>query len=61
MIAAGRDPVLPPELTEGMERWVPDLRVEVIEESGHWTQQEQPERVNALLLDFLVDPAGTAR
>jgi pimeloyl-ACP methyl ester carboxylesterase len=42
-------------LTEGLERWVPDLTVRLLE-CGHWTQQEAPEEVNRLLLDFL--PAG---
>ncbi len=53
VIAADSDPVLPLALTDGMERWIPDLRVEVVEDCGHWTQQEQPQRVNELLGDFL--------
>lgn len=53
MITVDRDPVLPPQLAEGMERWIPDLRREHITRCGHWTQQEQPELVNELLIDFL--------
>lgn len=53
MITADRDPILPPSLTDGMERWVPDLTVVGVEHSGHWTQQEQPDHVNAVLIDFL--------
>ncbi|MCL1598396.1 MAG: alpha/beta hydrolase [Actinomycetia bacterium] len=53
MIAADNDPVLPLSLTDGMERWIPDLDVVVIEDSGHWTQQEQPEAVNVALIDWL--------
>ena len=53
MITADRDPILPPSLAEGMERWVPDLTVVGIEHSGHWTQQEQPDHVNTALIDFL--------
>lgn len=56
MIAADGDLVLPASLTVGMERWVTDLRVEVVSGSGHWTQQEKPETVNQLLLDFLEGP-----
>ncbi|MFQ5966230.1 MAG: alpha/beta fold hydrolase [Acidimicrobiia bacterium] len=52
VIAADSDPILPVTLTEGMDRWVKDLRVEVVEYCGHWTQQEQPERVNELLVEF---------
>lgn len=58
MIAADADPVLPVSLTEGMERWVPDLRVEVLTNSGHWSQQEQPKTVNRLLVEFLADLPG---
>jgi pimeloyl-ACP methyl ester carboxylesterase len=53
MIAADRDPVLPVSLTVGMDRWISDLTTVVIEGSGHWTQQEQPEAVNAVLIDWL--------
>ncbi len=58
MVAADADPVLPVGLTDGMERWVPDLRVEVVEDCGHWTQQERPVHVNQLLVDFLRDLSG---
>jgi pimeloyl-ACP methyl ester carboxylesterase len=53
MIAADGDPVLPVSLTVGMDRWISDLTTVVIEGSGHWTQQEQPEAVNAVLIDWL--------
>lgn len=48
-----RDPALGVELTEGLEPWVPRLRVERIPEAGHWVQHEAPERVNTMLVDFL--------
>lgn len=53
MVTTDGDPVLPAALAEGMERWVPNLRVDHIEDCGHWTQQEQPELVSELLIDFL--------
>ena len=53
MITAECDPFLPPALAEGMERYVPDLQRVMIEGSGHWTQQERPEAVNRILLDWL--------
>lgn len=55
VVMTDRDPILGPELADGMERWVPHLRRELVERCGHWTQQEQPEEVNRLLLDFLAD------
>ncbi|MEA2024995.1 MAG: alpha/beta hydrolase [Actinomycetota bacterium] len=59
MITADRDPILPPSLAEGMERWIADLTVVGIEHSGHWTQQEQPDRVNTALIEFLRQEAAT--
>ncbi len=46
------DPALGRELTEGLERWVPDLTVHILP-CGHWTQQEAPDEVNHLMLEFL--------
>jgi pimeloyl-ACP methyl ester carboxylesterase len=54
MITAELDPVLRPEMAEGMSMWVPNLRDTVlIKGSGHWTQQEKPEEVNQPLIGFL--------
>lgn len=50
------DVALGRELTEGLERWVPDLTVQYLE-CGHWAQQEAPEEVNRALLAFL-GPSG---
>lgn len=59
MVAAEKDPVLRPELTAGMEERVPNLRQELIPDCGHWTQQEKPEELNRLLVDFLGDLGKT--
>jgi pimeloyl-ACP methyl ester carboxylesterase len=49
-----RDPVRRFMPAEAMRGWVTDLREEiVVPGAGHWVQQEQPEAVNASLLDFL--------
>jgi epoxide hydrolase A/B len=56
MITAELDVVLRPEMAEGMQAWVPNLRKTVlIKGSGHWTQQEKPAEVNAAMLEFLAD------
>ena len=56
MISAELDPVLRPEMAAGMAAWVPHLRAtHVVKDCGHWTQQEKPEEVNRLLIDFLAD------
>ena len=42
------------ELVTGMEAFFPrGLRVEVVPGAGHFLHQEDPERVNGLVVDFL--------
>jgi pimeloyl-ACP methyl ester carboxylesterase len=53
-IAGELDPVVMMASPEAMQEWVPDLRGTVMLPGvGHWTQQEQPDEVNAALVDFL--------
>ena len=53
MITAENDMILRPEAAEPMREWIDDLRIEHIKRCAHWTQQEKPDEVNALLLDYL--------
>ena len=53
MVTAGKDPVLTPALAAGMEERVPNLSRGHIEECAHWTQQERPEELNGILIDWL--------
>ncbi len=41
------------ELTHGLEQWVPNIQIKRIPDSGHWVQQEKPDAVNTLMLEFL--------
>src|SRR5499427_250003 len=52
MIMAENDHVLPPSAADGMEKLVPDLEKYLVRDSGHWTQQEQPEEVSAKLIEW---------
>ena len=58
MISAANDGVLTPAMAEGMEARVPDLEKIVIENCGHWTQQEHPQETTAAMLAYLrrLDP-----
>ncbi|MEO8287618.1 MAG: alpha/beta fold hydrolase [Chloroflexota bacterium] len=47
-----KDFALSSRLTEGLERWVPDLRINRIEECGHWVPEEKPRLVADKLLEF---------
>jgi pimeloyl-ACP methyl ester carboxylesterase len=42
-------------MTYGLERWVPDIQVKRIPDSGHWVQQEKPDLVNQYMQEFLSD------
>ena len=53
MISAADDPVLTPAMTLGMEDRVPDLERVVIEQCGHWTQQERPHETSHAMLAYL--------
>jgi pimeloyl-ACP methyl ester carboxylesterase len=53
LIWGEQDIALGIELTTGLERWVNDIQIKRIPDSGHWVQQEQPEEVNQSMLDFL--------
>jgi len=46
-------------MTEDFSDWVPNLRLERIPEAGHFVQTDAPEKVNALLIDFLKTADGS--
>ena len=48
-----QDRYLGKELARPDSRWVPNVRVERFPDASHWVHMDRPERVNALLLDFL--------
>jgi epoxide hydrolase 4 len=54
-----QDISLTKELTYGMEDlFAREFEIKYVPDSGHWVQQEKPELVNRLLLDFLAGPAA---
>lgn len=53
MITAELDAVLSPAMAEGMPGMIGDLEMHMVTGSGHWTQQEKPEEVSRLILDWL--------
>lgn len=52
-IGAVDDVIVSLQHIEAMRPRVRDLEVQMIDDCGHWTQQEQPQRVNELMLDWL--------
>jgi pimeloyl-ACP methyl ester carboxylesterase len=59
MVTAQWDWALRPEFAAGMPALCPDLEMKNIERCGHWTQQEKPEELNAILADWLVRRFGS--
>jgi pimeloyl-ACP methyl ester carboxylesterase len=53
MIMAERDVVLSPAMADGMEEVISDLEKVLVTGSGHWTQQEKPDEVNRIVLDWM--------
>jgi len=52
-IGARDDVIIAPHHIEAMKPHVPDLETHMLDDCGHWTQQEKPDEVNSLLLDWL--------
>jgi pimeloyl-ACP methyl ester carboxylesterase len=53
MICGERDPALPPALAADMPERCRDLEMHTIAACGHWTQQEKPDELNSLLIQWL--------
>ncbi len=53
MITAELDAALPPRLADAMPAHVADLELHELKGVGHWSQQERPEEVSRLMLDWL--------
>lgn len=53
MVMAENDIVLRPSMADGMETFVPDLEKHLIKNCGHWTQAEQPEELNRVIISWL--------
>jgi epoxide hydrolase 4 len=51
-----RDPALVPQLVEGIESLAPRATVHRMPALSHWIQNEAPDEVNRLLVDFLRRP-----
>jgi pimeloyl-ACP methyl ester carboxylesterase len=52
-IGAENDVILPPSSANGMEDFITDLEKYTVMDSGHWTQQEKPDEVNRVIIEWL--------
>lgn len=60
IIVGADDHPRPPHEARQMAELIPNARLEIIEEAGHISNLEQPERVSALLRSFLQESLSTA-
>jgi pimeloyl-ACP methyl ester carboxylesterase len=54
LIWGERDRYLGLRNTEGLEPWVPNLRLARLPNASHWIQNDAPEEVNRLMVEFLL-------
>lgn len=59
-IGAEDDVILPPSMAEATRALLSDFEMHVIQNCGHWTQQEKPEELNTLLIGWLTKRFGSA-
>ena len=52
-VGATDDAIISPKQIDAMRPCVEDLEIKMIDDCGHWTQQEQPERLNDIMLEWL--------
>ncbi len=53
MIWGEEDAAIDIRCTNGTEKWVPDLELHRLPGVSHWVQQEAPEKINAILREWL--------
>ncbi|WP_321323399.1 alpha/beta hydrolase [uncultured Parasphingorhabdus sp.] len=53
MVWGEEDAAIDIRCTDGTEEWVPDLKLQRLPAVSHWVQQEAPEKVNAILREWL--------
>jgi len=58
MITAEWDPAMPPYIAAGTPELCSNLEMHMIAGCGNWTQQEKPEELSALMLDWLLRRFG---
>jgi len=61
MVTAEWDPVLRAEMAEPMRGYCDDVEIHAIAECGHWTPQEKPAELNAIMIDWLRRRFGAGR
>jgi len=59
-VQAMKDEALPPAMSEGMEKWIPNLTRKTVT-TGHWALWEKPEMVCGIVAEWLRQVDGGLR
>lgn len=60
-IGAQNDAVLRPEMAKNMPQFIPNLKMIIVKDAGHWILREQPEQVNRILMEWLASITWKAK
>ena len=52
-VGAENDRIISKKQIDGMRPLVANLEIQTIKDCGHWTQQEKPEELNSIIVDWL--------
>ena len=52
-VGAEHDVILRPSSADGMEDFIDDFERYTVKDCGHWTQQEKPDELNRVVIDWL--------
>ncbi|MBZ6495117.1 alpha/beta fold hydrolase [Natrinema longum] len=56
LVHGTEDPLVPVEWSKRAAKRIPDAELDLIEDCGHWTPRERPDRFNESLREWLPDP-----
>jgi pimeloyl-ACP methyl ester carboxylesterase len=56
LVHGKQDPLVPVEWSVRAANLIPDAKLDLIDDCGHWTPRERPDRFNESLRDWLPDP-----
>ena len=52
-VGADNDIVLQPSMMDGAEQYIPNLEKQTIADCSHWTQQQKPDELNQIIVDWM--------
>jgi len=60
-VGAEHDVILRPSSADGMEDFIADLEKYTVMDCGHWTQQEKPDELNRVIIEWMTQKFGVKK